>query len=330
MALGLAGLPMMLGWSEDADSFEIQMRWRQRPEWQSLEQAFDQANEPEILESLQKNPELARVFELPFNSLAGWAAGHNATNVLAYLLRQGMLPPPEEQRWGAPLGDAAEAGWPDPIRQLLAAGASVEATNDFRGPPLHRLVQSWRETSVGNQPAMVAQFAPRFLKEEALILLLRAGANVLAPSAYSASPLLQLLDWRKEFPVDLLLTNAIPARQINPRQDTLLHAAASLGSTSALVVLASRGLDLQRTNQNGWTPLHSLAATLEADPQLPMGGYGEWAIWSSGFALPAEQRQAAQAVLLSLGARHDVFTAAGLGDGAALLSLFQLGSDPPH
>lgn len=316
--LGLGWWPVWIGWGEETNRFEVQMRWRQRPEWQSLEQAFEQANEPEILETLKKNPELAQVFELPFNSLMGWAASHNATNVLTYLLRQGMMPPSGEQRWGAPLGDAAEAGWPAPIRLLLAAGATVEATNDFRGPPLHRLFQNWRDTSVGIEPAMVVQFAPRFLKEEALLLLLRAGANVLAPSAYAASPLLELLDPPAEFPIDMVLTNAIPARQINPQQDTLLHAAASLGSTSALVVLASRSLDVQRTNQNGWTPLHSLAATLETDPRLPLGGYVGWAMGTSRSALPAEQRRAAQAVLLSLGARHDVFTAAGLGDGAAL------------
>lgn len=316
----------LLAWSigpasraQSAD-LEAQFRWRQSPEWRELESAFEAGNETEILRLWQAKPELARVFELPFNpSVMAWAAGNGATNFLAYLLRDGYpRPQTNAPPRNSPIGAAAEGGWAGSLRLLLAAGADPNESSDFDGTPLHRMVQSWDQPMSSGGPGWSAK-APLAEREEALVVLLQAGANVLAPRGMDSNSVLYGLPPTLGSLPDLLLTNAVAAKQVSPIGDTLLHGAAQLGATSAITVLVARGADLSATNAFGWTPLRAVAATFPQDPNQPTYQYaGEWDQWSSRFSLPLTNRMVAARQLIRQGARHDVFSAAGLGDLASL------------
>ncbi len=293
-------------------------RWRSAPEWQQLESAFERGNEAEILKLFRAQPRLALCFEIPFKSIIGWAAANNATNLLAQALRGGWgsgASTPERFR-EPPLGDAAEAGWPDSIRMLLASGADPEPANSFGGTPLQRLLSNW---NLAGQ-----QVAPKLQKQESLRLLLHAGANVFALHLPGIAAITLIPGPDDPSPIAEILTNALPSRSVNTNGNTLLHVAAFTGSPESAVVLAQRGMDIGATNALGWTPLHAVAATLEADPQFRWNAdIGEWKSLSSGFSLPAEVRAATASQLLALGARHDVFSAAGLGDLPALRALIK-------
>lgn len=300
-------------------------RWRSAPEWRQLERAFERGNEAEILNLLRAQPGLARCFESPFKSIMGWAAANHATNLLAQALRGGWgsgVSTPERFR-EPPLSDAAEAGWPDSIQMLLASGADPEPANSFGGTPLQRLLSEWNLAPQPGTPAS-KQFAPKLQRQESLRLLLQAGANVFSLHLPGLAAMTLIPRPDAASPIAEILTNALPNRSVNTNGNTLLHVAAFTGSPESAVVLAQRGMDIGATNFQGWTPLHAVAATLEADPQFRWNDEkGEWKSLSSGFSLPAEVRAAMASQLLALGARHDVFSAAGLGDLPALRALLK-------
>ena len=163
-------------------------------------------------------------------------------------------------------------------------------------------------------------------------MLLKAGVNLLAPRASQDSNLISSvfhgLPPDSKALVELLLTNAIPDRQVSPVGDTLLHAAAFLASTQSLTTLVQRGGDVRVTNRLGWTPLHSVAATWSTDgtPQAyswsqSYSALPELIAWSPGFLLGADDRRKISTQLIRYGARHDVFSAAGLGDLSVLKRL---------
>jgi ankyrin repeat protein len=314
------------------------MEWRGRPEWDALEEAYERRNEAEILELMRVHPELGRVFHPHFTSAMGWAAVNGATNLLATLIRDGAVE--REKRSSrspmqASLGAASEAGAVWAVRMLLEAGAdpngSEFAPGSISGSPLFRVVQNW-----GGNRAMFgfrgrAMPAPSLAeRSEVVRLLFGAGANLFIGNRDGTSMhLVHYLPSTDPGLAELLLTNAIPARQTNAAGDTLLHLAAWFCATNAIDVLASRGMDVRATNRAGLTPLHWLA---EIGPLGVNGISGpvkhapEWSTWTCQAPYDDRSRVPAVECLLRAGARHDVFTAAGLGATNVLMAL--LGDSP--
>jgi ankyrin repeat protein len=320
------------------ESVKAEMEWRGRPEWDALEEAYESRDEGRILELMQAQPELGRAFHPHFMTAMGWAAVNGATNLLATLIREGAVER-EKRSSRSPmessLGAASEGGASWAVRMLLEAGADPNGSEFHPGPPfaspLFRVVQTWgiNGSVIYNRGRELP--APSFEeKSEVLRLLFGAGANLfLGNSGGTSMHLLHYLPSMEPGLAELLLTNAIPARQTNATGDTLLHLAAWTGATNAIDVLASRGMDVRATNQAGLTPLHWLA---EMGPPSAGGISGpvkyapEWSTWTC--QAPYDDRSRAPAVerLLLAGARHDVFTAAGLGATNVLAALL---SDSP-
>jgi ankyrin repeat protein len=185
-------------------------------------------------------------------------------------------------------------------------------------------METWNQpVAVGS--SMKNKQASRAEREESVRLLLKAGVNLFAPRAsYDSNSVLRRIYPDSKALAELLLTNAIPARQVNPAGDTLLHAAAFLASQKSLATLVKRGGDVRVTNRLGWTPLHSVAATWSTDGKLqPYPSLPDLISWSPGFLLGADDRKKISKQLIRYGARHDVFSAAGLGDLAVLKKLLR-------
>ena len=311
---------------------EKRWRWRQTPQWDEMRKAYEGGDEAAVMSLRAKNPELAEVFELPFTSIVGWAARNGATNLLAELIRNGDHKQNSESPFhGSGLGDAAAGGWARCVRMLLDGGADPMDSTNFKGSAIDQSIETWNQQDAIGSP-MENKQASRAEREESVRLLLKAGVNLLAPPASQDSNLVSSvfsgLPPDSKALVELLLTNAIPDRQVSPVGDTLLHAAAFLASTQSLATLVQRGGDVRVTNRLGWTPLHSVAATWATDGTLQAYSWSQAysslpksIAWSPGFRLEAADRRKISTQLIRYGARHDVFSAAGLGDLAVLKEL---------
>jgi len=238
-----------------------------------------------------------------------------------------------------PLASAVDAGVPAFVRNLLDAGAEVNPTNDTPNAMrlLERavrmaLVQSHGETSsfmarlaripgVPNAPvpperlevirllldrgatlfAVVSAPAASRDNEDAAMMEMMRSAGIPAP----APPTVEesedsLLARARQAPevLDLLLTNSRPRDARSPQGDSLVHIAAANRRAEALEVLLEGGLSATSTNRLGFTPLHLVARAVRQPTPTAVADR-----------------------LLAAGARHDLFTAAGLGDTNALASL---------
>jgi uncharacterized protein len=301
--------------------------WRQTPEWDEMEKTYRECDEAAVMSLRAKNPELAEVFEPSHHSTVGWAAGNGATNLLAELIRKGALKKESQDSYpDSALVEAAASGWARCVRMLLDSGADPMKPPGSQGSAIDRSMETWNQPiAVGS--SMKNKQASRAEREESVRLLLKAGVNLFAPRAsYDSNSVLIRIYPNSKALAELLLTNAIPACQVNPAGDTLLHAAAFLASTQSLTTLVKRGGDVRVTNRLGWTPLHSVAATWATDgtPQTYSSSYSslpELISWSPGFLLGAADRRKISKQLIRYGARHDVFSAAGLGDLAVLKRL---------
>jgi ankyrin repeat protein len=297
-----------------------------------MEKAYETGDEAAVMSLRARNSELTEVFELPFTSIIGWAARNGATNLLAELIRNGDHKQNSESPFhGSGVGDAAAGGWARCVRMLLDGGADPMGSTAFQGSAIGQSIETWNQQFAIGDP-MEQKQASRAEREESVRLLLKAGVNLLAPPASQDSNLVSSvfsgLPPDSKALVELLLTNAIPARQVSPLGDTLLHAAAFLASTQSLATLVQRGGDVRVTNRLGWTPLHSVAATWATDGTLQAYSWSQAysslpksIAWSPGFLLGADDRRKISTQLIRYGARHDVFSAAGLGDLAVLKGL---------
>jgi ankyrin repeat protein len=292
-----------------------------------MEKTYRECDEAAVMSLRAKNPELAEVFEPSHHSTVGWAAGNGATNLLAELIRKGALKKESQDSYpDSALVEAAASGWARCVRMLLDSGADPMKPPGSQGSAIDRSMETWNQPiAVGS--SMKNKQASRAEREESVRLLLKAGVNLFAPRAsYDSNSVLIRIYPNSKALAELLLTNAIPACQVNPAGDTLLHAAAFLASTQSLTTLVKRGGDVRVTNRLGWTPLHSVAATWATDgtPQTYSSSYSslpELISWSPGFLLGAADRRKISKQLIRYGARHDVFSAAGLGDLAVLKRL---------
>ena len=290
-----------------------------------MEKVYQECDEAAVMSLRAKNPELAEVFESSDHSTVGWAAGNGATNLLAELIRKGALKEESQDSYpDSALVEAAASGWARCVRMLSDSGADPMKPPGSQGSAIDRSMETWNPPiAVGS--SMKNKQAPRAEREESVRMLLKAGVNLFAPRAsYDSNSVLIRIYPDSKALAELLLTNALPACQVNPAGDTLLHAAAFLASQKSLATLVKRGGDVRVTNRLGWTPLHSVAATWATDGKLqPYPSLPDLISWSPGFLLEAADRRKISTQLIRYGARHDVFSAAGLGDLGVLKKLLR-------
>lgn len=339
VALGAPGLPPVLRAAEAPNAvpppplaapgtpdpaFRQMARWIVRPEWKQMTEA-ERRNDLAAIESLVTlHPGLAKARALTsLEPLINWVASQDATHLLSILLSQGALHWQRRDdlpRRPSPLSAAIRAGKTNAAALLLRAGADPNALDDdTRLPPVARLVSHWEALKLASPP----DDSERTGRALAL-LLLQAGANLLQATPDDPHPLLRPRRDAIPYPAhEFLLTNALPSAQRHAGGLTLLHAAVTLGATNALPVLLARGLDANATNRFGDTPLHTVAACLpEPLSGSPYDSFDpEWLQRHADPRLPAGIRETLVRQLLAGGARHDVFTAAALGELPALSSL---------
>ena len=321
----LVCLPLTAAVPRTAQDHDKEWRWRQTPEWDEMEKVYQECDEAAVMSLRAKNPELAEVFEPSDHSTVGWAAGNGATNLLAELIRKGALKEESQDSYpDSALVEAAASGWARCVRMLSDSGADPMKPPGSQGSAIDRSMETWNPPiAVGS--SMKNKQAPRAEREESVRMLLKAGVNLFAPRAsYDSNSVLIRIYPDSKALAELLLTNALPACQVNPAGDTLLHAAAFLASQKSLATLVKRGGDVRVTNRLGWTPLHSVAATWATDGKLqPYPSLPDLISWSPGFLLEAADRRKISTQLIRYGARHDVFSAAGLGDLGVLKKLLR-------
>ncbi|MEQ2007286.1 MAG: ankyrin repeat domain-containing protein [Limisphaerales bacterium] len=270
-----------------------------------------------VKELLAANPRL--VFQQATNILTVRTWQHTAaemghTNVMELLIAANAdlnVPGDSKSTGGmryAPLHLGAANGHAGIVRQLLAAGARVDPVDNRGATPLYFALSSHMNFIP----------TPRDPKArlEAIELLLRNGANVLAPMreyGRTNTPLeLALTPSRANF-LDVVLTNAQPPTVRDPQGNTLLHLALARGRRAAAEALLRQKADLNATNRAGLTPFQNSLFFGPPQPLDPATGLrmeppGYWN-------------------LLAAGLKPDLFTLAGMGDRAALAE--RLTADKP-
>jgi ankyrin repeat protein len=240
-----------------------------------------------------------------------------------------------DENGDTPLHAAAAGGHVEVVKLLLAAGADVNVTNEYGETPLH--------------------WVPVSRRAEIAELLLQAGARLDLHSAVAVGDLEAMGE---------LLRSTDPDIRTR-RGDTPLHVAAFHGDVNAVRVLLDHGAGLNSRNAHRLTPLYQAVrwghlevaqALLDrgADPNTH-DDRGETPLHCAGasdapltrlllecgadpnarddrgttplqVALHDGRTEAATALLES-GAMHDLFTAAAVGDAAALERLVGEGGD---
>ena len=180
---------------------------------------------------------------------------------------------PEDSEEPPPLHAAAAAGQAEVVRQLLTAGAALEAGDDRDRTPLHHAALAGAEATVQQ--------------------LLAAGADVAARDWRNATPLHQAAQAEQAAAVVQLLLAAGADREARTRwdQETPLLLAVAAGRVEAVSLLLAAGADIRSRNVRGVTPLHRAVAAdsselvellLTAGSPNGEGAAGLLAAWSHG------------------------------------------------
>ncbi len=186
-----------------------------------------------------------------------------------------------------PLHTAATFAGPELVDLLLANGASVDSPGFNRETPLHQAALG------GNR--------------EVAELLLRKGAAVNARDSLGRTPLHGAVEWGQAALVELLIAQGAGVNVVSAAGETPLHLAVKRERHELVRTLLDHGADPEAGGRVSAGPLCRVGLT-------PL----DRAVWQGSGEMTE--------LLLSCGAKHDVHTAAGLGD-AAMLERF-LKEDP--
>ena len=220
------------------------------------------------------------------------------------------LPPrPADPEETTPLHAAAAAGQAEVVRQLLTAGAALEAGDDRDRTPLHHAAQAGKEATVEVLLAAGAALEARDeLDRTPLHFAAQAGEAATVQVLLAAGADVAARDWRNETPLHFaaqaeqaeqaaavvqLLLAAGADREARTRwdQETPLHHAAVGGHVEVVELLLTAGADIRSRDVNGVTPLHGAVAAdsselvellLTAGSHNGEGAAGLLAAWSHG------------------------------------------------
>ena len=274
----------------------------------AIEAAFSRNDLTNAARLLQQFPGKVDDLRSFGNPLIYQAARDGNEPQLDFLLERKADPNPRALQGDTPLCAAVNfRRWPIALR-LVQAGADVTGTNAYGQSPLSLLAQHWPAPQVGEAAARLEllqalleggadPFAPSGLRDSSAIVetALSREAGMIG-SALRASPMSASLP----LACDLMLTNSPDPARRTPAGDTVLHLAARWARTDAIDFLLAAGFSVNQTNNDGLTPLQSIADSVREQT----GGQGQ------GNLTPA----AIADFLLSRGAALDVFSAAGLGN----------------
>jgi len=161
------------------------------------------------------------------------AIRRNDLPALRALIKSGSIDA-RDKRGGTPLMYAAAYGSMDAVRALLAAGASVDAVNDFGATAL-----MWGITEPEKVRALVA-----------------AGANIRARSRMGRTALfLAAANDGSSATVKMLLDRGASVDERDNQQSTPLQAAAAANDLASIRLLLERGADPNAADIYGMTPM---------------------------------------------------------------------------
>ena len=173
-----------------------------------------------------------------------WAVDRAHLTIAATLIAAGADVNAKDDFDDTPLhsftGDAAV------ISLLLSAGADVNAKNNGGETPLHRVILNLNR-------------APEDVNVFAVSLLLLAGADVNAKDIGGETPLHLAVYRNRASVVSLLLLAGADVNAKDIGDETPLHNAATQGHASLVSVLLSAGADVNVKDYSGETPLHYAA-----------------------------------------------------------------------
>jgi protein-disulfide isomerase len=130
------------------------------------------------------------------------------------------------------------------VRQLLAAGAQVDARDNWGRTPLIVALQQGKTAIVE--------------------LLIERGASISMTDAWGRTPLLVATQLRNTAAIRLLLSRRADVNVANKNDITPLIAAAQTGNVEAANLLLGAGAALDRTDNLGWTALMWAASRNDA------------------------------------------------------------------
>ncbi len=318
---------------------------------ETLQPWLQKGEEAPLLEWIQTHRDQVKNLEEAGFPVLGRALCHRLTNAVEWLLAHGAdvnarnspmyaFPTGGVRPSLTPLNWAVRSGVPSFVVQLIDAGAELNPTNTPgpQVPPLDHAVSALvHDLRFGRlygrglpaaSPPVSTNLPTAADRQEIIRLLLDRGANLFGETRWSPGlSLLQEVAFSPDL-LDLLLTNSRPRDARSTEGDTLLHFAATYARVDALDVLLTGGLSASVINHRGFTPLHNVArlpAPAVPGPGAPPARIPPMVRRIAGLSMlsydPSANRIAAAARLLAAGARHDVFTAAGLGDTNTLASL---------
>jgi ankyrin repeat protein len=238
-----------------------------------------------------------------------WAAAAGQREVVEYLLGLGADPTALDELAVSPARLAVEHNRPEVLGLLLDA---------CKGRlPEQGLLNKLFLQSAGNGSAEVATF------------LLKRGAAPDASDEHGRTGL-HLAAGKGHLDVMLMLLGAGAHKDARDSEgETPLYCAALSGETAAVHILMAYGAAVNAANQWGGTPLHGAcsAGDLEAVEALVAAGADVNAADESHltplYGAMCSGNDNLVRLLVAKGARHDLFTAAGVGDVAQLARLLK-------
>jgi len=151
---------------------------------------------------------------------------------LTSLVRQGIcLDAKDDERYNTPMHRVAYYNKPQTVRQLIVAGANMEAQNQYGQTVLASAVENQDE------------------KIETVCLLITAGANINALNNYGQSPL-----FKCRAILDLLGAGSNIEAECNDARTPLIHAS-RMKSQQAIRILLQRGANIYKQDKEGSTTL---------------------------------------------------------------------------
>ena len=196
-----------------------------------------------------------------------------------------------DESGNTPLHNAAWKGKPAVVKELLKAGANIEARTKGKATPLHLAAREGELATVkellkaganieardknGNTPLHNAALSvkPAVVKE-----LLKAGANIEARTNNGSTPLMaavRSISSHNASNVRILLDAGADPKAVSEDNSTALHYINSYGSPDAVRMLLEAGTDVEIVDNSGYTALERAENILRSLSSSPVRIWGD-------------------------------------------------------